>query len=85
MIVLRSKPEVILDKLGRVIAVLAGRPVDDPTWAETMRDFETLVALIQSLVSNTAAFRTTKSDRRGPHKALHMGTSYGGGQRVGDF
>lgn len=80
---MHREPHVLLDAQGRVIGVLAGRPVDDPTWDKTVQEFAALVEETRQKIRTGAGARTTKSDRRGAHlHSVHWGISYGGGQKV---
>ena len=68
---------MISDSLGRVVAVLAGRPIGDKTWDDTVCG----VRLAMSTAKAALKFKN-KCDRRGPFRTIAVGVSYGGGQRV---
>lgn len=71
------KPVAIVDTSGRVIAVLAGRPVGCLTWDESVRKVEEAIATAGS----NFEFPATQ-DRRGKFRTFAVGVSYGGGQMV---
>ncbi|KAI0352548.1 hypothetical protein OH77DRAFT_1408860 [Trametes cingulata] len=72
-----SRPRPILDKAGRVFAVLAGRPRDATGWAD-------VTARAQAAFEKARAeyrFNPTQvSHRRGEYPIIGAGFSYGGGQ-----
>lgn len=68
----------IVDKDGRIIAVLVGRP-NDPGWRAVHRSAH--VAL-QSARTRCRFLKKSKQHHRGDFPALTVGISYGGGQPV---
>lgn len=70
-------PTALVDKNGRLIVLLAGRPRNDPTW---LRDVEDAAS---SLASVEKEFRRRGEGfyhRRGRYVYLGTGVSFGGGQ-----
>ncbi|PPR04543.1 hypothetical protein CVT26_002510 [Gymnopilus dilepis] len=69
-------PMLVVDRDGRIIAILAGRP-EDPTWNEVQRE------AAQLLEEARCACRVPKKSqhhRRGAFTTLRCGFSHGGGQ-----
>lgn len=67
----------VLDSEGRIVAVLVGRPAEDPSWERTHRD------AAEELERGRNALKLTlkqKRHRRGHFPALATGISHGGGQ-----
>lgn len=70
-------PHLLLDKDGRIITVLAGRP-NDPTWDASMKEASWLLEEAR----HSCVFTHIKNKRRGNFQYLNVGVSYGGGQIV---
>ncbi|KJA14108.1 hypothetical protein HYPSUDRAFT_150797, partial [Hypholoma sublateritium FD-334 SS-4] len=68
----------IVDKDGRVIAVLAGRP-DDPNWTSVHRSAHSALQLARRRCRFP---KKTRNHRRGSFPALSAGISFGGGQKL---
>ena len=67
----------LVDKDGRLIVLLAGRPRNDPTWPHDIQD------AVQSLADVEGEFRRRGENlrhRRGHYAYLGTGVSFGGGQ-----
>ncbi|KAH9845983.1 hypothetical protein C2E23DRAFT_745132, partial [Lenzites betulinus] len=67
----------ILDKNGRVFAVLAGHP-RDPTWHHVNEELQRIFELSRDAYSASAS---QMEHRRGEFCAVSCGISYGGGQK----
>jgi hypothetical protein len=77
-----SKTRLILDKNGRIIAVLVGQP-DDPHWKYVAIDATEVMQEVERLGADTELFaEKTLHHRRGEFLALPAGVSFGGGQTV---
>jgi hypothetical protein len=68
----------ILDKLGRIIAVLAGRPHHD-SWNDVNEKVSKIIELVRSMCKFP---KKAKVHRRGKFPAMAIGISHGGGQKV---
>ena len=79
---LNSTATPILNGAGQVIAVLAGRPVDedDKTWQALHDAAYDAMEAARIIASFT---KKQRSHRRGEFSALVTGSSFGGGQKVG--
>jgi hypothetical protein len=76
------KTLLILDKVGRIVAILVGRP-DDPEWVYVIDDAANVLEEVQKLGANVDLFSDqTLSHRRGEFLAIPVGVSFGGGQTV---
>lgn len=73
---------MVLDKEGRIIAVLVGQP-EDPEWRVIVGDAAELMQEVERLGASMDLF-TEKSlhHRRGEFLAIPTGVSFGGGQTV---
>ncbi|KAJ3752821.1 hypothetical protein EV360DRAFT_54542, partial [Lentinula raphanica] len=70
----------VVDKCGRVIAVLAGKP-RDPKWDKLMKDLEDLVRAARRKMTFS---EKQKNNKRVSGPSVSLGTSFGGGsQRPG--
>ncbi|KAH9846597.1 hypothetical protein C2E23DRAFT_743690, partial [Lenzites betulinus] len=67
----------ILDKTGRVFAILAGHP-RDPAWPQVNEELQKIFELSRDAYSASASQLV---HRRGQFCAVNCGISYGGGQR----
>jgi hypothetical protein len=78
---LNSTATPILNAVGQVIAILAGRPKgeDDKTWQALHDDAYNAMETARGKVSFT---KKQLSHRRGEFSALVTGVSFGGGQKV---
>ena len=74
-----STPRSILTKSGEVAVHLAGRP-NDPTFVHSLQSVEAQVFNVYSCTSEKWA-KWAKWGR-GPHTAISVGLSYGGGNKV---
>ncbi|KAH9857662.1 hypothetical protein C2E23DRAFT_719904 [Lenzites betulinus] len=70
-------PRALLDKAGRVFAVLAGAPRDDVGWKQVNEDVQKLFDGVRSSYKFNPK---NTSHRRGDYTAITAGISYGGGQ-----
>lgn len=77
---LSREPWAIVDKQGRIIAVLAGRPRGDD-WTELT---EELAGLLSKAGSKMTFSRKQRSGghKRGDFPSVSVGTSFGGGSKV---
>ncbi|KAJ3748207.1 hypothetical protein EV360DRAFT_57047, partial [Lentinula raphanica] len=69
----------VLDKTGRIIAVLAGKP-RDPKWGTLTEELEEQV---RSARKNMTFSKKQRSNKRVSGPSVSMGTSFGGGSQVG--
>ncbi|PBK70858.1 hypothetical protein ARMSODRAFT_844621, partial [Armillaria solidipes] len=70
-------PRPIVDRCGRIVAVMAGQP-HDPTYSATCMDaYDEIMA-----EGEGANFHRASKHRRGTFPAVNMGISYGKGQKV---
>ncbi|KAF7799733.1 hypothetical protein EIP86_010975 [Pleurotus ostreatoroseus] len=82
------KPKVVVDKAGRVVTFLAGRPTNDPTWSTTMHRVQeaTDEAHKQLRFGNDQCIPPPpggcEENRRSGFRTATAGVSYGGGQKV---
>lgn len=76
---IRSTTIPILDSSRRGIALLGGRPGDQPG-KQTGLSYTGALALATSTIRRVMDLLPFHSHRRGPCKERTMGTSYGGGQ-----
>jgi hypothetical protein len=67
----------ILDSAGHVIAVLVGRPSDDPSWEQTHHE---AADLLESARPRCQFSKQGTNHQRGHFPALATGISHGGGQ-----
>ena len=77
--IIPSQGRPLLDRSGRVFAVLAGSPKDTEGWKEVLREAK------DALEYARAAYKFEQKKivhRRGKYAAITCGISYGGGQRV---
>ncbi|KAF8194572.1 hypothetical protein BJ912DRAFT_847793 [Pholiota molesta] len=75
-------PHSLLDKAGRICAVLAGRP-HDITWDDVARNASEHMTACHVAGTATRAFSCDEdTHRRGQFFNLPVGVSYGGGQRL---
>lgn len=72
-----STTMAILDSAGRVIAVLVGRPSNDPSWENVHLDAANELEAARSRCKFSKAHT---NHRRGRFPALATGISHGGGQ-----
>jgi len=73
---------LILDKEGRIIAVLVGQP-DDPKWIDVVGDAAEVMPEVQRLGIDMELFADKNlRHRRGEFLAIPVGVSFGGGQTV---
>ncbi|KAJ7141042.1 hypothetical protein C8R44DRAFT_827689 [Mycena epipterygia] len=71
----------MMNKYGRIIAALLGRP-EDPGWDDVVRDVGHAMDRARRAGVETGAFRAKHtSHRRGQYAALSTGVSFGGGQK----
>lgn len=75
---LASTPTPIVDTEGRVIGILAGKPIDD-RWDDLMEHAAQLLHDAQAHCHNAIKGKRC-SHRRGEFTALRAGVSHGGGQ-----
>ena len=85
-------PVVITDEGDRIIAILAGQPIDDESFSEVISGTEAVMASVApsirargcSSCRNKAWTEQCQKcrERRGDFKAISVGVSYGGGQTV---
>jgi hypothetical protein len=82
--VISSTPTLIVDDNDRVIAVLVGRPINDPTWDSAT---ESAARAIDSARQRAmATFKDSeKVHCRGSFPYFNTGVSYGQGQTVWGF
>jgi len=79
------KTLLILDKVGRIVAVLVGQP-DDPEWVYVIKDAAEVLEEVQQLGADMDLFSEKSLDhRRGEFLAIPVGVSFGGGQTVRAF
>ena len=71
-----STPTALLDQENRIIAMLAGRPVDK-SWDGVHQEISHVL-----MVGGEQAKGPNKRERRGSFISLSFGASYGGGQQV---
>jgi hypothetical protein len=71
----------IIDKIGRIIAMLCGRP-DDPEWESVHVEAADAMRQSRRRISHT---KKNSKHRRGNFTALATGVSFGGGQKVSDL
>ncbi len=85
---LYSQPKLITDKAGRTVVILAGRPVDNDTWDQTMAGVQAALDEVERRLrfgSNHVVPVPpggSKENRRGEFKSVSVGVSLGGGQTV---
>ncbi|KAJ7133265.1 hypothetical protein C8R44DRAFT_611454, partial [Mycena epipterygia] len=70
----------ILDRDGRIIAVLLGTP-DDPDWPNVVKEALKALARARRDAKRAGAWSPGAVHRRGPHLAITAGVSFGGGQK----
>jgi len=70
---------VLLDKLDRIIAVLAGRPSGDPSWNPMIHDATVAMEEARARCTFSAA---DKVHIRGEFPTLKVGAAHGGGTEV---
>ena len=78
--VARSQGRPLLDRCGRVFAVLAGSPKDAEQWSKVLEEAQ------EEMEKARAAYKFDPKKtihRRGKYATITCGISYGGGQRVG--
>jgi hypothetical protein len=68
----------IIDKIGRIIAMLCGHP-DDPEWESVHVEAADAMRRSQRRIRRT---KKNSKHRRGNFTALAAGVSFGGGQKV---
>lgn len=68
----------IIDKIGRIIAMLCGHP-DDPEWESIHVEAADTMRRSQRRIRRT---KKNSKHRRGNFTALAAGVSFGGGQKV---
>ncbi|KAJ6452902.1 hypothetical protein DFH09DRAFT_964194 [Mycena vulgaris] len=73
-------PKLIVDREGRIIAILLGRP-EDPEWSDVVKDAFKALARARKRARRHGAWWAEASHRRGRYFALTTGVSFGGGQR----
>ncbi|KAF7791817.1 hypothetical protein EIP86_002841 [Pleurotus ostreatoroseus] len=82
-----GRPAVVADRKDRIIVVLAGQPVDDGTWASSMKETDTAVEKLDRdlLFGDSPSLPKpggcATENRRGGFRTVSFGTSYGGGQK----
>ena len=69
----------IINKVGRIIAMLCGYP-DDPDWESVHVEAADTMRRAQCRIRRT---KKNSRHRRGNFTALAAGVSFGGGQKVG--
>lgn len=69
---------VVVDKAGRIIAVLAGKPRDD-AWDAVMTK---LTAQIKDARGGMTFSKKQEAHKRGKFPSVAVGTSFGGGSKV---
>jgi hypothetical protein len=79
------KTLLILDKTGRIIAVLVGRP-DDSEWVYVVDDAANVMREVQKLCADMELVsEKSLGHRQGNFLAIPVGVSFGGGQTVSGF
>lgn len=69
---------VVVDKAGRIIAVLAGKPRDD-NWDAVMTE---LTAQIKDARGSMTFSKKQEAHKRGKFPSVAVGTLFGGGSKV---
>ena len=76
------KTLLILDKEGRIVAILVGQP-DDPEWLYVINDAAEVMQEVQRLGAESDLFsEKSLAHRQGEFLAIPVGVSFGGGQVV---
>ncbi|KAF9472584.1 hypothetical protein BDN70DRAFT_762895, partial [Pholiota conissans] len=76
-------PHALLDNLGRICAVLAGRPALDPNWDIATVQAGELMTELRKAGQEDGTFRSDEEAHRCGHFFnLACGVSYGGGQKL---
>ncbi|KAJ7716374.1 hypothetical protein B0H16DRAFT_1741301 [Mycena metata] len=73
-------PKLIVDREGRVIAILLGQP-DDPDWSTVIKEACKALASARRAAVRLGVWRPGPAHRRGRHFQVGGGASLGGGQR----
>lgn len=66
----------MVDQEGRIFAVLAGRPQNDPSYEAACTN------VTEAMLDAETKLQPVKPSRRGDYQHIHVGISHGGGQQV---
>ncbi|KAI0055665.1 hypothetical protein BV25DRAFT_1815289, partial [Artomyces pyxidatus] len=74
-----SESKAIVDREGRIVVYLAGRPANDASWEKATREASELLKTVGEEVCEHDFRPDQRKHQRGEYPILHTGYSHGGG------